>query len=362
MPSTHTRRHSVPRSLLAGSVFGLTALSAVLASSVSKAQSAADVAALALYDGADRSEKLREGAKRDGTLTVYASTPNDDLAPLVEAFEAATGIKVRVWRAGPEEVTQRAITEARARRYEVDIFETNAPNMEAMHREKLLQEVRSPVLAELVPQAILPHREWVGERLNLIISAYNTNAIPGNPPRTLADLTDPKWKGKLAIEADDFDWFAAMVSSLGEEKGLALFKDIVARNGVSVRNGHTLLTNLVASGEVPLALTVFNYKVDQLEKAGAPIKPLVIPPAIARVNGIGLARNAPHPSAALLFYDFMLTDGQKLLERRGFVPTNAKVRQLPDGYEIRFIDAAEMLDQGKKWTKLYKDIIVRQGR
>ncbi len=360
MPSTRVQRRSILHSLLAGSVFGLAALAA-LAPSGLQAQTATDVAALATYAGADRTRMLIDGARREGTLTVYASTPNDDLAPLVEAFEAAYGVKVRVWRAGPEEVTQRAVTEARARRHEVDIFETNAPNMEAMHREKLLQEVRSPVLADLVPQAILPHREWVGERLNLIISAYNTAAIPGPPPKSLAELTDPRWKGKLAIEADDFDWFAAMVSSLGEEKGLALFKDIVARNGISVRNGHTLLTNLVASGEVPLALTVFNYKVDQLEKAGAPIKPLVLPPAIARVNGIGLSRNAPHPNAALLFYDFMLTDGQKLLEARGFVPTNAKVRKLPEGYEIRFIDAAEMLDQGKKWSRLYKDV-VRQGR
>src|SRR5438067_6311238 len=114
------------------------------------------------------------------------------------------------------------------------------------------------------------------------------------------------------MEAEDSDWFGAVVSALGEERGLKLFRDIVAANGISVRKGHTLLTNLVISGEVPLALTAYNYKAEQLKNKGAPIDWLVIGKhAIARPNGIGLMLRAPHPNAAVLFVDFCLTEAQE---------------------------------------------------
>lgn len=324
---------------------------------------AAGVADIALYEGADRTQKLVEGAKKEGTLTIYGSTPLDDINALTSAFEAKYGLKVKVWRAGPEEVLQRGVVESRAGRFEADVFQLNGPVMEALKRESILQEVKSPALADLVPQAVPAHREWVGERLNIIISAYNRNAVKAeDAPRTWDDLRDPKWKGKLAVEGDDFDWFAAVVSTLGEEKGLKLFREIMSTNGVSVRNGHTLITNLVASGEVPLALTVFSYKAEQLNRAGAPVQPLTMAPAVARVNGVGVARRAPHPHAALLFYDFMLTDGQEILLKRDFWPTNRKVKDLPADYPLKIVDSAQMLDEGEKWTRLFKEVVLSQAR
>ena len=127
-----------------------------------------------------------------------------------------------------------------------------------------------------MPQAKRPHGEYVGISVNLFAAAYNTNLVKADEvPKSYADLTDPKWKGRLAIEADDVPWFAAIVSAMGEDKGLKLFKDIVQTNGLSARKGHTLLANMVGAGEVPLALTVFSYKSDQLQRAGAPVRTLL---------------------------------------------------------------------------------------
>jgi ABC-type Fe3+ transport system substrate-binding protein len=320
------------------------------------------LAELAIYEGPDRMQRLIGGAKREGTLTVYGSTPLEDMNAITAAFEKKYGIKVRVWRGGPENVLQRGLTEARAGRLEADVFQTSAPTMEALHREKLLQEVRSPVFADLVPEAVLPHREWIGERLNIFAAAYNTNAVkPADAPKRYEDLTDPKFKGKLGVEADDQDWFATVVTEMGEDKGLALFREIVATNGMSVRNGHTLLTNLVASGEVPLALTVFSYRVDQLKSKGAPIEPIMLPPVVARVNGVGVARRAPHPHAALLFLEFMLTDAQPILLQRDFLPTNRTLNALPN-IPIKFVNAAQLLDEGDKWVRLYREIILSRAR
>lgn len=328
-----------------------------------RSAAAASAADIAMYQGADRQKRVLDGARKEGQLLVYTSMPVDDLAVFTAAFEKKYGIKVNVWRASSEKVIQRALTEARAGRFDVDIVDTNGPELEALHREKYLQEVKSPHLVQLIPQAITPHREWVGTRLNIFSQAYNTKLVKKEElPKTYADLLDPKWKGRLGIEAEDADWFAGVISELGEAKGLQLFRDIVARNGLSVRKGHTLLTNLVASGEIPLALTVYNYKAEQLKNKGAAIEWFVIPPAIARPNGIGMARKAPHPYAAVLYYDFMLSDAQPMLLKRDFVPTSKTVETNLNKVPLKFVDPKVILDESEKWTKLYDEIIGKQSK
>ncbi len=131
---------------------------------------------------------------------------------------------------------------------------------------------------------------------------------------------------------------------------------------MSVRKGHTLIANLVVSGEVPFAITTYLYKVQQLKNEGAPIDWVALPPEVARAQGVGMARRAPHPNAAALFIDFLLTDGQAILGKRDFIPTNIKVKPLPAGLDLKFTDPAKVLDDGDKWDKLYQQVIVNQGR
>jgi ABC-type Fe3+ transport system substrate-binding protein len=313
---------------------------------------------IATYQGADRTQRLVEGAKKEGTLTIYSSATVEDMTALTTAFTKKYGVKTQVWRASSENIIQRAATEARGNRFDVDVFETDGVAMEAIYREKLLQEVRLPLLADLMPQAIRPHKEWIGDRVQIFTAAYNTRAIKKEDlPKSYDDLTNPKWKGKLGIEAADHDWFSAVVGDLGEEKGLKLFREIVIKNGISARKGHTLLANLVVTGEVPLALTTYLYKVLQLKNDGAPIDYVVLPPEVARPQGTGMARKAPHPNAAVLFMDFLLSDGQEILAKRDFIPTNVKVKPLPENMPLIFVDPALLLDQNDKWEKLYKDVI-----
>jgi ABC-type Fe3+ transport system substrate-binding protein len=109
----------------------------------------------------------------------------------------------------------------------------------------------------------------VATLLTVFVQAYNTNQLKKDDlPKSYQDLLNPKWKGKLGIETEDFDWFAAVVTDMGEAKGMKLFRDIVATNGISVRKGHSLLNNMVAAGEVPLALTVYNYMPEASKKRG----------------------------------------------------------------------------------------------
>ena len=313
---------------------------------------------LALYEGSDRLQKLIEGAKREGAITIYTSAQTDDLGPVVEAFEKKYGITASVWRAGSEAVLNRALQETRAGRFTVDVVETNGPELEGLSREQVLQLVKSPYHADLIPPAIRPHGEWVGTRLNVFVQAYNTKLVKKEElPKTWEDLLDPKWKGKLGIEQEDSDWLAGVFGEIGEARAQKVFREIVAANGMSVRKGHTLLTQLVASGEVPLALTVYNYKAEQLRAEGAPIDWFTIGNAIARPNGVGVAKQAPHPHAAVLFYDFELSpEGQQIIADREFVPTSKKIDTPLNKVPMTFVDARVSIDEYDKWKSLYEGL------
>ena len=315
------------------------------------------------YEGPDRVQKATAAAHKEGSFTLYTSFAEKDLSPLIAAFEKKHGIKVNVWRSGSENVLRRTVTEAAARRYEVDAVHSSALEMEALHREKLLQPVAPPHSAELIAGALRPHREWIASYLSVWVQAYNTSLVRKEDlPRTFQDLLDPKWKGKLGIEANVPEWYSTVVLDMGEEKGIRFFRDLVGRNGISVRRGHTLLNNLVIAGDVALALTVYHFMPEGARRKGATIDWFVLEPAVARLSGIGIARRAPHPNAALLFYDFILsTEAQQLLLSLEYVPTSTKVPSSLARRRFTLVDPALALDQSDKWAKSFEDVILKRG-
>jgi iron(III) transport system substrate-binding protein len=312
----------------------------------------------ALDEGAGRSARLEANARREGSLTVYASMAEKDLIRLVSAFERRYGIKVNVWRSGKNNVLRRAVDEARAGRFDVDVVHNPSPEMELLHRERLLQEVRSPYQRELIPEAVAPHREWAGPRVYVFVQAYNTGKVKREElPKTFADLLDPRWKGKIAIEAKEQEWFYTLVHEMGEEAGIAFFRELVAKNGLTVRNGNALLNNLVVAGDIPLALTLYSYLPEQSRRAGAPIDWIALKPTIAYTDGIGVMRRAPHPNAAVLFYDFVLSDGQQLLAELNHVVSHRRNQAYLRQFDLKFIDVAAVLADYDRWTRIYEDTI-----
>jgi iron(III) transport system substrate-binding protein len=337
---------------------------ALMSGHIGAQESRSDIRNLALLAGPDRLKRLVEGANLEGSLNLYTSMNASTAAKVKADFERRyPGVKVNLWRASSEGVLQRSVTETRAKRYTFDVLETNGTEMEAAQREQLLQTVNSPHFPDLVSQAIMPHREWVATRLNVFVQCFNTNKVKREDlPKSFEDLLHPRWKGALGIEATDHDWFMSVVESLGEEKGLKLFRDIVAANGFAVRKGHALMAELVTAGEIPLGMTCYSYKIDQDRKAGAPVDWTSIGPLVARPNGAGVSRTAPHPHAALLFYDYMISDAQQLLAARNFVPVSAKIESPIKDREVRFIDPKRALDGQEKWEKLFKDIFVTKNQ
>ena len=313
------------------------------------------------YRGPDREARLLERAKQEGSVVLYTSLAPTESKPLAEAFEKKYGIKVELWRALSDKVVQRVVTEAQARKHSVDVVETNGPEMEMIAREKLLAEIHSPHIQDLPAAAIPAHRTWYPDRMNFFVVAYNTAKVQrGEIPAGYEGFLDPKWKGRIGIEATDAEWMATLIKTWGNDKGMDYFRKLAAMKP-DVRKGHVLLAELIAAGEVPVGLTVYNSNVESLKKRGAPIDFVPVQPVAARPQGIGVARNAPHPHAALLFVDFVLSpEGQRLFESIGRVPASTAVKSNLNNFPFTLIDPVTILDESEKWGKLWDELFIRK--
>jgi iron(III) transport system substrate-binding protein len=293
-------------------------------------------------------------AKKEGAVTLYTSMQLVDSRPLTEAFEKKYGIKVSLWRASGEKVAERVLTESRGGRFDVDVIETDGAQVEILYREKQLAPLRVPSMAD-VPQEILqPHGYYAPTRLTLYVMSYNTNLVkPDEVPKTYADLLKPRWNGRLALESDDVPWFASVVKSMGETQGVAYYRKLAAMKP-SMRKGHTLMAEMVAAGEIEIAVDTHVQGIARLKEKGAPIEWKPLQPAFGQPSSVGVAARAPHPDAAKLLAEFILSrEGQEIIKSRNRVPVSRAVDSPLNKFQYRLIDPAIALDEWDKWSALW---------
>lgn len=314
------------------------------------------------YEGADRSEKLLAAAKKEGKLTLYTAFRPADLQSLIEPFEKKYGIKVTAWRSGATNVLQRVIKESGTDRSEVDVILIPSTEMEALRREKILQPAKSPHLKDLMQTAIPAHREWAPVLLNVLVPTYNTKLIKKEDlPKTYLDLLDPKWKGKIGVESKLDEWYAAIVASMGEEKGTKFFNDLAATNGISARLGMSLVNNMVIAGEVPLALAVYRDLPEKAKRKGAAIDWFALDPIVAQAFVSAVAKRAPRPAAAMLFHDYLLSaETQTLLHSLDFYSVNTTIQPPSANLKIQIIDPVHAVDNADKATKAFESLLARK--
>jgi iron(III) transport system substrate-binding protein len=313
-----------------------------------------------LYQGADREQRLVAAARREGTVSVYTSMQTPDSLPLAQAFEKKYGVKVSLWRASGEKVVQRALTEARGGRFDADVMETDGAQMEILYREKQLAPFHSPSLED-IPAALVPsHRHYVPTRVSLYVLAYNTTLVPrGDVPNSYEDLLHPRWRGKLGLEAADVAWFAAVTKAMGRERGLDYFGKLAA-SAPAIRSGHTLLAELVASGEILMVPDAHVQGVERLKKRGAPVDWKPLQPAFGQPSSVGLSRRAPHPHAALLFADFILSrEGQEIIKARERVPSSREVDSALNKFDYALVDPVIVLDEWAEWEKRWSALFLK---
>jgi iron(III) transport system substrate-binding protein len=318
------------------------------------------VAELAAYNKPDREKVLYEGAKKEGRLMWYTSLtggPNSD-APKV--FEAKyPGIKLEVYRGDSDAIIQRVLQEAQAKRFLVDTIETTFPVLKVMQEYKLLAPYFSPHLAQYPDEAKEKTDKglvyWATDRESYIGLAYNTNSVQGNAvPKTFDDLLKPELKDKIGFATTDTGArvIAAMLKSKGPEFVQKLKGQQISLHGVSGR----AILDMVISGELGVSPTVFLSHSRVSIAKGAPIKWVPMDLVPTNAGGVAVPANAPHPHAALLFGDFLLSpEGQKFLGKYG-LDSAMNRPEFKRFYAEAGMTAAQYEKENERWEKLLREI------
>jgi iron(III) transport system substrate-binding protein len=304
-------------------------------------------------------------AKKEGTLDLYTSFTADVLDPVQKAFTAQTGIKVKAFRGNSETVLQRVSQEASARHLGADAVETNFLEMQTMSDQGLFADYKGSHLAQVIPTGKFDH--WTASRFNIFLPAWNTNLIkPADEPRSWEDLALPKYKGKFSLELSDSDWFENVTKYwLAHGKSQAQVDDLwkkIAANGKKTK-GHTDSMALLSAGQTPMNAMNYTYITQKAKDKGAPVAYRHADgtseiPAFPRPNGVGMFKDAKHPAAAWLFYDWLLSDGQKVLVEQKLSPsTKVSGDNSLQGLNLVTYDVATLTKDAKTWDTKYDAVL-----
>ena len=254
-------------------------------------------------------EAIIEAAKKEGKLQIYALLVVADHMQIIQRFkEKYPFIDVALYRTTSERLYTRIETEARANTHLADVIGISGFQMYQLVKRGFMAKYESPERRSYEPGFKDKDGYWTAYYVNPIVTAYNTRQVsPHDAAKDYADLLDPKWKGKLVMEDEEIEWFSTMMSFWGDEKGTAYMKRLAAQN-FNFRHGHTLMTQLVAAGEYPGAVFVYGPQTQFIRSTGAPIDWNAPNPTVAGVNLMGVAARAPHPNAAQLYVDHMLSE------------------------------------------------------
>ncbi|MEU4481067.1 extracellular solute-binding protein [Micromonospora sp. NPDC023966] len=317
-------------------------------------------AEIAGLSGKQRRDKLVELAEKEGKLDLYTSMTSDVADAVTGEFSDKFGIDVNVYRAGSETVLQRILQEQGANFRGNDVVETNANELFALNKEHFLAEYKGE-RRDLVPEAGR-FEGWTATRFNLFAPSWNTKLVPAEQqPKTWEDLADPKWDGKLSMELADYDWYLTLYGywkkqSKSDEEIDRLFAAMA--QGAKIAKGHTVQGELLSAGQFSVVASNYSYIVERAKKKGAPVDYLpFVQPVIARPNGVGLMKTAQHPAAAMLFADWLLEEGQKLLVDEGLTPAIVEDNDPLKGVEIVPVDVKTLVEHGDEWSKRYEKVV-----
>jgi iron(III) transport system substrate-binding protein len=311
--------------------------------------------------GKAKIDKLAKMAQQEGgALNVYTSLTSDVEGAVTGAFSDAYDIDVNVYRADSETVLKRASEEFKANFHGADVVETDGPEMFDLNKEGVLVDYQPDALPALVSGS--DFQGWTAERYNKFVVSWNTDLVPnGQQPKSWQELADPKWAGKVTLEASDVEWYKTLFEwfvkqGMSEQQTQALFEKI-ARNS-TVTSGHTVIGQLMAAGDAPVAASNYSYIVEGLKKDGAPVEWLPpVQPIISRANGVGLVRNADDPAASVLFVEWLLSkQGQKLLAQSSLDVARKDLATAKGAKEIR-VDIPDFVAHEDEWTSRYDELI-----
>lgn len=338
-------------------------------------RAATGLAAIAMVGGATTpalaiDQSIIDAAKQEGEVVWYTTLiVNQLVRPLAEAFEEKYGIRVRYARANSTETALKIINEANAGNVQVDVFDGTS-TVEPLKAQGIALKWQPDAAADLPAQFVDKDGYWVATNLYMLTPAYNTAMVPdGEQPQTFEDLLDPKWKGNLAwcgnASTSGGPGFVGLVlKTMGEEKGMAYLEELAKQDLVNISASARQVLDRVVAGEYPVALQIFNHHTIISGDKGAPIKWIPMGPVMGNMSTTAIAKDAPHPNAAKLLFDFQISEeGQKIFQEAGYLPMRpdiaAKTPELkPDAgnFEAVFFTPEEVAQNLPRWTEIYNEL------
>lgn len=324
-------------------------------------------AAIDGLSGPARERKLLELARAEGgQLRLYASLTNESQVAVTQAFEQAhPGIELSVYRGTSEAVAQRVTQEAQAGVRGADAVDTNGSEMTALARQGIFVPYRPSGLSQLAPGSV--HQGWTANRFTKYVVSWNTNLVPaGRQPRAWEDLADPRWRGKVALEESDDDWYKSLRDYWIEDQGKSPSQADrllagIARNA-RVVGSHAVMTQLLGAGEYSVAASNYLHLTRDSRDSGAPVQftPLV-EPVFSRPQGIGLLESARHPATAMLYVDWVTGEGQRVLKANNVEPARRDLVDRLGVSEVK-VDVEEYVRSQQEWTDRYERLLRQAGQ
>jgi iron(III) transport system substrate-binding protein len=309
--------------------------------------------------GFARGSQWKDKGEAEGRVTWYASLSATDGRRIIDRFkELYPKIDAQFYRAGDAQLMERILAEARAGRFDWDVVSTTGFYAYNMKKRGMLAPYDSPESKFIRAGHKDADAMWTSIYTNYTVLGYNSRSVvKDNVPKSHADLLKPVWQGQVGIVQTAYEWFAVMLQGMGDEKGMA-FMRALAKQQPQLRNGRTLLAQLVAAGEVHAALAAYSQNFENLKREGAPVDWVPLDPVYGNLNPMGLSARAPHPSAGKLFIDFVLSKaGQETIRAQRRVPDRIDV--LPDppklaqGFSAVFT-ADEVYANFDRYVKLFQ--------
>lgn len=306
---------------------------------------------------------LEAGAKKEGALLVY--TTGTQIQPLVERFrQKYPYIHVQLSRAGSASIARQTYQEYKAGVFQVDAFELSSYGLLPLRDENILMPFTSPEGVHFPASAFEAKHHWVSVRESYIGIGYNTKLIaPADAPKTYQDLLDPKWKGRMAISGNPgtaVNWVGAMALTKGADFVRKLGRQKIRVYQITGR----ALVNLMISGEESISPTTYSSHVEASLTHNAPLAWVAPGPVPVTDTAAALAAKAPHPHAAMLFIDFLMSkEGQKMYIKLGYAPGRSGMTNpnLPPVKKLFLANRPDYLQKYQQWETLYRQAFM-QGK
>ncbi len=309
--------------------------------------------------GAQSLDELHKLAlKEGGVVNFYATLAQLNAEKILPVFEKRfPGMKVNHVDATADKLAARAITEARGGRVISDMFQMALENVLQVIDQKLTLDWLPPE-ASAYP-ATLKGSNWLAADMVIITASWNTSLVKKeDEPKQFDDFADAKWKGKLIAEARDVELLIGLARHKykNDEKGFDFVRRLAANN-IEFHKGHSELAEFLVAGQAAACVTCYAHHYPPRIKKGAPLG-YMLTEGIATITANALAKDAPHPNAARLFYRWSASEeGQKAYAAGGRLPPHPKVEPVEKiRPAVLYPIGTEEIKEWKRYEKTWKEI------